>query len=108
VRTVFSIPGARGQTRLALHVCPNRLIGPDEQFLVDYVVKAAQRGMHGEFIALRDWPLRGGLMKQPARLVAATDLILQELAAIQAVCLERARDEQQQQRMRSRGAGSQR
>lgn len=69
--------------RLALQVCPNRVIDPLDPFFIEYVLKAAQRGLMGEFISIREWPLPGGLMKQPARLVAATDLVLSELRAMQ-------------------------
>jgi hypothetical protein len=41
-----------------------------------------------------EWPLPGGLMKQPARLVAATDLILSELRAVQEASSERKKKAQ--------------
>jgi hypothetical protein len=53
--------------------------------------------MFGEFICIREWPFPGGLMKQPARLVAAMSLVLGELGEIQANDRERRHEQPEAQ-----------
>jgi hypothetical protein len=59
--------------------------------------------MFGEFICIREWPFPGGLMKQPARLVAAMSLVLGELGAIQEHDRARRHEERETQAPTGKG-----
>lgn len=70
-----------GEPSIAVTVCPSRLLAENrwaEEFLEWWMWSVRWDGMSGMPLGAPEWPRRGGLLRQPRRLVEACKLLRAE------------------------------
>ena len=87
-RVVWSVAGSDGKPRLSLTECPSRaLADPEVERVVWWWLQSVPWtvGLGGAVPAgPPEWPRRGGLLRQPARLVEAATILRDEWAHVMA------------------------